>query len=76
MCVEGGGAVELGSCCQRNKEPKGKCWTTGNLDRTSALYILIMPLTRVSNASQAKGWVIREATLLILPQPSLIPEIS
>jgi hypothetical protein len=33
----------LGSGVQLNREPKGKCWTTGNLDNTSALYILIMP---------------------------------
>lgn len=36
--------------------PNGKCCTTGNLPRTSASYILIMPL-------------------LILPQPSLMPEM-
>lgn len=33
----------LGSGVQLKREPKGKCWTTGNLDKTSALYILIMP---------------------------------
>lgn len=48
---------DSGSSSQENMLPKGKCWTTGNLDRTSALNILIMPL-------------------LILPQPSLTPEIS
>ena len=36
------GAFE--SCSQLNSDPKGKCWTTGNLPSTSALYILIMPL--------------------------------
>ena len=35
--------TELGSWSKLNKEPKGKCCTTGNLERTSALYILIMP---------------------------------
>lgn len=32
-----------GSGVQAKSEPKGKCWTTGNLERTSALYILIIP---------------------------------
>lgn len=32
-----------GSGVQLKREPKGKCWTTGNFERTSALYILIMP---------------------------------
>jgi hypothetical protein len=38
----------LGSAVQLKSEPKGKCWTTGNLESTSALYILIMPCTRKS----------------------------
>lgn len=42
-CVVGGGAVALGSRSQLNREPNGKCCTTGNLESTSALYILIMP---------------------------------
>jgi hypothetical protein len=33
----------FGSFSQAKSEPKGKCWTTGNLERTSALYIFIMP---------------------------------
>lgn len=33
----------FGSGAKEKREPKGKCWTTGNLERTSALYILIMP---------------------------------
>jgi hypothetical protein len=32
-----------GSFSHAKREPKGKCWTTGNLERTSTLYILIMP---------------------------------
>lgn len=43
MCVEDGGRIALGSRSQLKREPKGKCCTTGNFDRTSALYILIMP---------------------------------
>jgi hypothetical protein len=46
-----------GSRSHENRDPKGKCWTTGNFDSTSALNILIMPL-------------------LILPQPSRIPDTS
>lgn len=38
----------LGSFSQAKREPKGKCCTTGNLERTSALYILIMPFDKVS----------------------------
>jgi len=43
VCAEvwGGGAV--GSWDQGKREPKWKCWTTGNLERTSAEYIFIMP---------------------------------
>lgn len=37
------GATVLGSRSQLNNDPNGKCWTTGNLESTSALYILIMP---------------------------------
>jgi hypothetical protein len=33
----------FGSGAKEKREPKGKCWTTGNLERTSALYIFIMP---------------------------------
>lgn len=47
----------LGSVSHEKRDPKGKCCTTGNFDRTSALNILTMPL-------------------LILPHPSLMPEIS
>lgn len=32
-----------GSWSQLKSEPNLKCCTTGNLDRTSALYILIIP---------------------------------
>lgn len=40
----------FGSRFQLKREPKGKCCTTGNLDSTSALYILIIPWI-VSNRS-------------------------
>jgi hypothetical protein len=43
VCVVGGGGTAFGSRSQLNREPKGKCWTTGNFESTSALYILIMP---------------------------------
>jgi len=42
-CTVVGGARALGSRAQLNKEPKGKCCTTGYLDKTSALYIFTMP---------------------------------
>lgn len=38
-----GGSTAFGSRSQLNREPNGKCCTTGNFDSTSALYILIMP---------------------------------
>ncbi len=41
--TEDGAGGAVGSVSQLKREPKGKCWTTGNLERTSALYILIMP---------------------------------
>lgn len=37
------GAMALGSRSQLNREPNGKCCTTGNFDKTSALYILTIP---------------------------------
>lgn len=43
VCTVDGGGRAYGSRSQLNSEPNGKCWTTGNLDRTSALYIFIMP---------------------------------
>lgn len=43
VCIEVGGGIALGSRSQLKRNPKGKCCTTGNLDSTSALYILIMP---------------------------------
>lgn len=42
-CAVMGGGTALGSHSKLNREPKGKCWTTGNFDRTSALYIFTMP---------------------------------
>lgn len=47
-----GGAAALGSASHENREPNGKCCTTGNLDRTSALYILIMPLLILPHPSR------------------------
>lgn len=38
-----GGSTAFGSWSQRNREPNGKCCTTGNFESTSALYILIIP---------------------------------
>jgi hypothetical protein len=38
-----GGGPASGSVVHSKRDPNGKCWTTGNLDKTSALYILIMP---------------------------------
>ena len=40
-----GGMTALGSRSKLKRDPNGKCCTTGNFDRTSALYILIIPLT-------------------------------
>jgi len=42
-------SLAFGSFSQANRAPKGKCWTTGNLESTSALYILIMPYVCVSH---------------------------
>lgn len=42
----------LGSGEKEKREPKGKCWTTGYLERTSALYIFIMPYL-IQNHSQS-----------------------
>lgn len=42
--TEGAGAAASGSGSKLKREPKRKCCTTGNLDRTSALYIFSMPL--------------------------------
>lgn len=44
VCVVAIGIGASGLCVQENRDPKGKCWTTGNLERTSALYIFIIPL--------------------------------
>lgn len=43
VCTVAVAAAAFGSCSKLNKDPKLKCWTTGNLESTSALYILIMP---------------------------------
>lgn len=42
-CGDTAGAAAEASRSQRNRLPKGKCCTTGNLESTSALYILIIP---------------------------------
>jgi hypothetical protein len=43
ICTDGWGVGASGSWSQENREPNRKCWTTGNLERTSALNILIIP---------------------------------
>lgn len=43
VCTVEGGGIAFGSRSQLNREPNGKCCTTGNFERTSALYILIIP---------------------------------
>ena len=48
VCAEVGAGGALGSVSQLNKDPKGKCCTTGNLAKTSAAYILIMPCSFMS----------------------------
>lgn len=55
VLVEGGGRGALGSWSQLKREPKRKCWTTGNLERTSALYILIMPWVSDSSELAPRG---------------------
>ena len=42
--TEAGGGVAVGSWSKLKREPRRKCCTTGNLDRTSASYIFSMPL--------------------------------
>ena len=44
--------MAFGSRSKLNSEPKGKCWTTGNLERTSALYIFIMPCVLLAPLSK------------------------
>lgn len=41
--TDAAGVAALGSVSHLKSDPNLKCWTTGNLDRTSTLYILIMP---------------------------------
>ena len=58
MCTLAAMAGADGSGVQAKREPKGKCWTTGNLERTSALYIFIMPCGRVvrwGNGNRKEG---------------------
>lgn len=43
VCAVSGERMALGSFSHLKREPKGKCWITGNLERTSALYILSIP---------------------------------
>lgn len=44
VCVVAIGIGAFGFCIHGNRDPNGKCCTTGNFDNTSALYILIIPL--------------------------------
>jgi hypothetical protein len=46
------GAWAAGSLSHEKSEPKGKCWTTGNLESTSALNIFIMPLLILPHPSR------------------------
>jgi hypothetical protein len=39
----GWAAGAVGSRSHLKRPPKWKCWTTGNFERTSTLYILIIP---------------------------------
>lgn len=41
-----GGMTALGSRPKLKRDPNGKCCTTGNFDKTSALYILTIPLMK------------------------------
>lgn len=68
-----GGATAFGSRSKLKRDPNGKCCTTGNLERTSALYILIMPWPDIRINSITNG---EDQTLFILAQPVWIPEIS
>lgn len=63
-CTVVGGGIALGSRSKLNNDPKGKCWTTGNFDRTSALYIFTMPWKMVSSA-QNKAKQVNGFTYLI-----------
>ena len=64
----------FGSCSQLNNDPNGKCWTTGYLDRTSALYILIIPYSCIRSGVNLNLRFVR--TLLIFPHPERTPEMS
>jgi len=58
-CVVDTGLAEstaFGSCSQLKREPKGKCCTTGNFDKTSALYILIIPFVEATSARTKTCW--------------------
>lgn len=55
MCAEVGGGTVLGSRSQLKRDPKGKCCTTGNLESTSALYILIIPWEALSLVPDVHG---------------------
>ena len=57
VCTLAAMAGAEGSGVQAKREPKGKCWTTGNLERTSALYIFIIPyFGEVSMSERRVGW--------------------
>lgn len=77
--MEDGGGMAFGSWSQLKREPKRKCWTTGNLERTSALYIFIMPYSTLSHAcfmKRSRSGDHSCFTLLILAHPAFTPEIS
>lgn len=69
------GVVAFGSVSHLKSDPNRKCWTTGNLDKTSTLYILIMPCEHVSCVKHMNPNQNRR-TLLIFAQPAGTPEIS
>jgi hypothetical protein len=54
VCTLAAMAGADGSGVQAKRDPKGKCWTTGNLERTSALYIFIMPCFVVVRSVEGK----------------------
>lgn len=71
------GVIALGSVSHLKSDPNWKCWTTGNLDKTSALYILIMPCQHISICAidMDPNPMIKQ-TLLIFAQPAGTPEMS
>ena len=60
--IPAGFLTRSGCASQGKRVPKWKCWTTGNLERTSALYIFSIPYRpRVSKSArtvQRHAWYI------------------